>query len=220
MERILTSAINELTSLISWMIKIGIVDEQNYPSTRNKAGVDYIENGDIRDCLFLKKSVDYVMAYDTAVKNKAYAFRFLDGAICQISYAFEKETILKHRLAFFSSPYLDIYQNDPELYEGDELYGEVVSRNIVPFPFRFDYDQNATIGHPYSHLTLGQYEGCRIPVSSPVSPAQFVRFVIMNFYNKAWVKHAVDFPSERIVFKDTIREEELTIAHLCLGCYK
>ena len=51
----------------------------------------------------------------------------------------------------------------------DEIYADVVGREVVPFPLRFDYDarvKKQEVYHPACHLTLGQYTNCRIPVSS------------------------------------------------------
>jgi hypothetical protein len=42
----------------------------------------------------------------------------------------------------------------------DEMYAEVIMKNIVPFPLRFDFDSRTGVvrelEHPVSHLSLGQ----------------------------------------------------------------
>ena len=80
----------------------------------------------------------------------------------------------------------------------DEIYADVIARNIVPFPVRFDYDGrdgiHEELAHPKSHLTLGQYENCRIPVTSPMTPFWFVDFILRNFYHTAFGRYADKLP--------------------------
>ena len=75
---------------------------------------------------------------------------------------------------------------------------DVIKKNIVPFPIRFDYDCRdevvVNITHPKSHLTLGQYQNCRVPVSAPLTPYIFALFILRNFYNTAFNKY-----SEKII---------------------
>ena len=55
-------------------------------------------------------------------------------------------------------------------------------KNIVPFPLHFDFDSPIEIvrelEHPISHLSLGQYEHCRIFVSTGLPPFYFISFVL------------------------------------------
>ncbi len=73
------------------------------------------------------------------------------------------------------------------MYLDDEVDGDGVAGSVVPFPVRYDYDgrdgRHEELAHPKSHLTLGQYECCRIPVSAPVTPYWFVDFILGNFYD-------------------------------------
>ena len=123
--------------------------------------------------------------------------------------------------SYFPSPSLEHFQNDPELYLLDEIYADVVARNIVPFPVRFDFSNDASkfveIHHPYSHLTLGQYENCRIPVCSPVGPLTFGAFILHNFYNSAYRKYSDELPTGPLLFANTITAREREIPHLVLG---
>ena len=98
----------------------------------------------------------------------------------------------------------------------DELFIDIVSRRIVPFPLRFDYDAEAAtdVEHPHCHLTLGDIKGCRIPVSAPLTPRWFIEFVLRNFYQtdehdfvSSLPKHGLDFPS-------TITGNEAALMHM------
>ncbi len=83
----------------------------------------------------------------------------LDGALIQMSYEFSNFSLQRHRLAFLPSPVLEEFQTAPQAYLDDEISADITMRNIVPFPFRFDYDARdghfAEMVHPKSHLTLG-----------------------------------------------------------------
>ena len=122
---------------------------------------------------FALRNRPYGEIYQHLVQERAYNVKMLDGALIQMMYTFADRTLQRHRLAFFSAPHLENFQNDPEIYLEDEFYADVVARNIVPFPLRFDYDDqdgHQELVHPKSHLTLGQYENCRIPVTAPMAP--------------------------------------------------
>lgn len=124
-------------------------------------------------------------------------------------------------LSYFPSPDLEHFQNDPEAYLQDEVYADIIDRNIVPFPIRFDFSDDETdfeeIHHPRSHLTLGQYKNCRIPVCSPVSPLTFGGFILRNFYNTAFRKYSDSIPVSRFSFADCITAKERGIPHIVLG---
>ena len=61
----------------------------------------------------------------------------LDGALIQMTYEFSDKKLRRHRLAFFPSPHLEEFQNNPDIYLDDEIYADVVAKNIVSFPVRF-----------------------------------------------------------------------------------
>ncbi|MCB2183593.1 MAG: DUF2290 domain-containing protein [Desulfobulbaceae bacterium] len=136
----------------------------------------------------------------------------LDPLPLQIMYRFDNEEIVAHRLAFFPSPFLEEFQNNPEIYLDDEMFAEVTMKNIVPFPLRFDFDSSdeifQEIHHPKSHLTLGQYQNCRIPVSAPLTPYHFISFILRNFYNTAYKKYCEKISPFHLFFNKTIAYQE------------
>ena len=132
-------------------------------------------------------------------------------------YTFADEALQRHRLAFFPAPHLEEFQNNPAIYQDDEMYADVVARNIVPFPIRFDYDvQEAHHGldHPKSHLTLGQYQNCRIPVTAPMMPFRFIDFVLRNFYHTVYARQADGLPIGNGLFAESIRPAERDVVHV------
>ena len=140
----------------------------------------------------------------------------LDGALIQLQYTIVGGRVEKHRLAFFPSPDLSEYQNSPEIYETDEIYADVVMRNIVSSPIRFDFDRAAFVDdiHPMSHMTIGQYKNCRIPVGGPLSPYLFIHFILKAFYNTALRKCSDGLTRFKYTFEPTITTREQEHLHL------
>ncbi|WDM68103.1 DUF2290 domain-containing protein [Xanthomonas cucurbitae] len=142
-------------------------------------------------------------------------------AIVQLLYDFLGDDLVGHRLSYFPSPSLEPFQNEPELYENDEIYAEILKKNIVPFPIRFDYSsddaKHVEVNHPKSHMTLGQYQNCRIPVFSPVTPIVFAKFMLRNFYNTAYCAYESRISIQTTFFPSCITENEQGIPHLVLS---
>ena len=166
------------------------------------------------------KENDYRILYDLQVRQRMFNVRMRDGALLQISYEFSKRSLQWHRLAFLPSPIHKRFQDVPDTYLKDSKYGDIFDGNIIPFPVRFDYDirknRQQTPEHPASHLTLGQYKECRIPVSAPIAPHQFIDFVIRYFYHTSTRRYADNLPPIKFFFEDSIAPEERQIVHVVI----
>ncbi|MCP4367381.1 MAG: DUF2290 domain-containing protein [Deltaproteobacteria bacterium] len=165
------------------------------------------------------KNISYTDIYDRLKEQRAYIAIMADGAMIQMMYAFRNGKLERHRLAFFPSPHLEEFQNDPEIYLDDEVYAEIVNKNIVPFPIRFDFDNREgvceEVVHPKSHLTLGQYRNCRIPVSSPLMPFHFIEFILRNFYDTAHSKFSNKlYRTHKKLFDSSILRAEKNIIYV------
>ena len=108
------------------------------------------------------------------------------------------------------------------MYAEDELYVDILDRRIVTVPIRFDFDDDDAVRcpleHPTSHLTLGQYKNCRIPVSSALTPYQFISFIITNFYHSANSKS--DLQEFKDKFDESIFPEERELIHINTPIYR
>ena len=144
--------IKQIENITSSLIKVGLSVEQNFPSSQN--GSIYI-NGK-QDLSIALKNISYKEIYTVLEKDKNYNIKMIDGALIQLMYLFEEDKLIKYRLAFFPSPSLEEFQNNSEIYEIDEIYADVIAKNILPVPIRFDYDPKSSIKieHPSSHLTI------------------------------------------------------------------
>lgn len=204
------------------LVECSLCDEQNFPAMKESSGHTLITIPNDPDfAISLKSELDYREIYRRLDETRAFNFRMLDGALVQLLYDFAGGDLVGHRLSYFPSPSLEPFQNEPELYEDDEIYADVLEKNVVPFPVRFDYSSDEAIHvdirHPKSHLTLGQYKNCRIPVFAPITPILFTRFLLMNFYGTAYeaVERKIKIPLT--FFPGCITEDEQSIPHLALN---
>lgn len=211
----------QINKLISYLVETGLADDQKFAFRRAaKAQTVQITFEGAEHVSVALRDRDYDEIYLGLVKRRAYNVKMLDGALIQMMYKFTGSNLQRHRLAFFPAPNLEKFQNAPQIYLEDEIYGDVVSGNIVPFPLRFDYgaeeDRYEELTHPKSHLSLGQYNNCRIPVTSPVAPGRFVDFILRNFYDTKTNQYVNELPSYDCSFESSISPAERGIIHVVI----
>lgn len=211
--------ISEIRSITVQLVQLGLCDRQNLPSIwENKSGISQITLNKPGSLSTALRNVPYRELYEIVNEEGSYNLKMLDGALVRMLYTFDHHGLFSHRLAFFPSPHLEEFQAYPDIYLQDEIYADIISRDIVPFPIRFDFDRSdeihVEVHHPKSHLTLGQYEKCRIPVTAPLTPFVFVEFILRNFYNTALRKYTDKIHFRGLRFSDTITKKEQEIPHL------
>ncbi len=212
---------DELNRLTSQLIELGLSDDQNYAIIRevgkNRSEVTF--EGDSGLAYVLKNNL-YTEIYSEIKKNRDYNVSLPDGGIIQMQYIFQDDEVVKHRLGFFPSPDLSEFQNEPEVYMSDLVYAEIVESKVVTTPFRFDFDLEAFVegDHPRSHVTIGQYKNCRIPMRSAVSPFRFVEFILGSFYNTAFRNYRDHITGMDLLNPQTITDVESRRVHFSLQC--
>lgn len=214
--------LSQLAQLTEAMVGLSLSNDQNFPSTRGEPERQFeITVNNAGRMTTALKNISYREIYLELDQARCFNMKMLDGALLTLRYRFQDGEISEHSLTYFPSPDLEYFQNNPEVYLQDEVFADIVARNIVPFPVRFDFsnDDNkfVEIHHPRSHLTLGQFKNCRIPVCSPVSPLTFGHFVLRNFYNTAFRKYSDDLPVSSLIFSNSISPGEREVPHLVLG---
>lgn len=212
---------NHIEALTADFISLSLCNDQNYPQlTKTSGNHEEVTFCGDQNLSIVLKNMPYKDLYSELERTRAYNIKMLDGALIQIMYLFENGNIKKHRLAFYPSPDLEEYQNNPEVYEEDEIYADILMKNIVSFPVRFDFDSSDEIFkehyHSKSHLTLGQYKNCRIPVSAPLSPTKFIDFILKSFYNTAHRKFSENIKMHEGSFPACISNNEKARTHLFL----
>ncbi len=214
--------LQQIKTLTEALVEMSLSNEQNFPTTHGKTNAMFeITVNTAASMSVALKNVAYCDIYGELEKARCFNIKMLDGALIILRYRFRLGTICEHSLSYFPSPDLENFQNDPEVYLEDEIYADVIAKNIVPFPVRFDFSDDpkkfVDVHHPYSHLTLGQYENCRIPVCSPLGPLAFGGFILRNFYNTAFRKYSEKVPVSRLAFANTITVKERMIPHVVCG---
>lgn len=208
----ITKSINNITRTL---IEFGICDDQNFVCEIQEGGYAKVAYSKFSDLSVALKNIAYRDIYEELNKNRQFNFRLLDGGLVQLLYTINNEQIIGHRLCYFPSPSFESYQNEPDLYlDESNYYADMIDRAILPVPIRFDYDpsNHRSIYHPASHLTLGQFKNCRIPVRSPICPATFINFILLSFYHTA----ALEIPHrfETTLFESTLTADEEKIVHV------
>jgi len=210
----------DIDGLISELIGKGVCDDSNFSAIRtsgSKADVTFSGSEHVSIAL---GDIEYDEIYRELADKRSYNMRLVDGALLQMMYRVEGDELLQHRLAFYPSPSLLPFQDDPDAYMRDELFIEIVQRRIVPFPMRFDFDAREgvyiDVAHPKSHLTLGDVKGCRIPVSAPLTPRWFVEFVLRNFYQTDTHDFIGGLPQHKIKFPMSITRNEVGLMHMVI----
>ena len=210
---------NEVNNITLKLIKIGLSDDQNFPThkciSKNKYEIAYAR---MRDLSVVLKNVEYEQVYQQLDNKRNYNVKMADGALIQMMYTYENSQLSSHRLAFFPSPFLHEFQNQPEIYEMDEIHADIIAKNILPVPIRFDYDpdNHQEVDHPKCHLILGQFKNCRIPVCSPIMPNVFISFILRSFYNTALRKFTDELNLKSNLFSTTITTKEQKLLHISI----
>lgn len=211
----------QFDDLIARLILSSISVKQFSPSVRKVPGGEILIGRRASTAIALR-DVPYDDAYKELDANDAYDIKLIDGGLLLLQYRFDaSEKLLQHRLAYFPSPALPTVDEAPELYEQDAVYGDIIERRLVRFPIRFDYApaDHVNLIHPASHLTLGQYENCRIPVAGALGPGAFCMFIIRNFYGRAYKQHKNIF-NRRFISLDrveSITDDERRLCHFVHG---
>lgn len=213
------SEINRITNVL---VKNSFTLDQNWPVRKENK----IVFNNFKNTAFTLKDNSYIELYSELIKNREYNLKFIDGSLVQMLYKFDNRgrSIAGHILSFY--PNLSEYYLDVELLinedDLDNQISKILNKQIIPFPLRFDYSQIIQENHPASHLTLGNYTNCRIPVSRPISPKQFILFILNNFYSNTGIKN-IDIRFTKIIneigdsklsFQFTISKFEKKYIHL------
>lgn len=211
----------QLDDVYSRLIFTGLSVKQFYPKEQNFVGGG-ISIGDLPLGSISLRDISYEEIYMEIESNDGYHIKLPDGGLLIFQYTFHGSgRLTKHRLCYFPSFELPTIDEAPHLYENDELYGDVVLKKLVRFSIRFDYDPDShkDVEHPKSHLTLGQYENCRIPVDAAVSPNAFVMFLLRNFYSRSYRKNKnkLDKKPHPIPSMSTMTDAERRIAYFMNG---
>lgn len=211
------ATLREISQITSDLIEVGLSVDQNFPVLRDRPqNVRELGFGPSEALSQTLRNVPYATAYEALREGRAFNVSMIDGGLLQFLFRFRSGDLTHHRLAFFPSPDLLEYQNNAEVYELDDMYSDVIERNVVTTPVRFDFDRDAFVemDHPMSHLTLGQYRNCRIPVTGPLSPYMFTNFILRAFYNTTYRRYSGEIREHDYDYGPTITQAESRFMHI------
>ena len=200
------------------LAKVGLSDDQQDPILRRRREAFTEITFDNAELVSrAMKGIPYADVYEEFVRHRAFSIKLLDGALVQMAYAFRDDTLVRHRLAYLASPHHVPFLEDPTGYLNEEEHVFAPAK-IDPMNARFDYDgdpnRHRDVWHPKSHLTIGQYQHCRVPVSSPLTPVQFMEFVLRHFYCTEAKDYVTDLPRSSAFFPTSISPEERSVIHV------
>lgn len=166
------------------------------------------------DGVFLAERAHHSMKnYRHWVENACYSAMLFDGALLQVTYVFENEEVVGHRLAYVPCPF-ELDPHDLEDLEPTFVLDVAAESGFdlisLRTAIRFDYDPiEAKPGHPAVHLTLNESHS-RIACAGPVTLHQFLIFVFDEFYLGAGnlSKYFKGFPKMSADFRTITHAEE------------
>lgn len=211
------ATLNQINRLIRYLVEASLADDQQFAFQRQSDVVEItFENaGYVSGAL---GDMSYADVYRDFARHRVFNAKLLDGALLQMMYVFANGALRQHRLAFFPAPHLEQFERDHESYDNDQMYADIVARKILPLPIRFDYDsreaRHQDVAHPKSHLTLGEYTHCRIPVTGPLTPHRFVDFVLRSFYQTPTGDLVSGLPRFRGGFASSMTPAERDVLHV------
>jgi hypothetical protein len=210
----------QIKCITTSLIEVSLCNDQNIPI--KKPNVPSWDNCEIvipsKEVVSALKNVKYEELYSVMNQNRNFNFRLIDGALLTMQYEFKNDKVLRHTLGYYPNPDLLAFQENEEIYLEDDVYLDIFDKRVMVVPLRFDFDNREDVPidviHPRAHFTLGQFEKCRIPVTRPLMPCQFVHFVLRNFYNSAYMKYKDKIYISEEKFEETITANEKKIVHI------
>jgi len=186
-EQIYKSLLTDIKKTISELYVKGLVrDEQGIVARQtgnDSYEISFSGKTDANHVLFDKHaSISYVM--NALLKERQYTILLYDKSIVQAEFCVNGNEISKERLVFIKKYNRRISREEIAIADAadDDWFAE---EEGIPLYLRIDYDPSSHVeyDHPTAHLTLSNIETCRIPIQDAVTFSEFIRFVLLHFYD-------------------------------------
>ena len=129
----------QINQRLRYLVRVGLADEVQGGFRRQVGRRIEITFPNAEYVSRALRDVEYGQIYRDLVRERVYNVRMLDGALIQMMYEFSGARIRRHRLAFVPAPHLYDFQSSQDVYLEDEPHGDVVAKDIVPFPLGITY---------------------------------------------------------------------------------
>lgn len=147
---------------------------------------------------------------DVLLKELQYTVLLYDKSLFQAEFEISDNKIIKERLVFIKKHNRIWNMKEIEEYEStdEDWFAE---QEGVPIMIRIDFAPKEHVEgkHAATHLTISNHESCRVPVKGIVSFSEFVRFVLLQFYDMN-----LDIKVCRLDESDTITKLERQMIHI------
>lgn len=160
--------------------------------------------------IILDKHITATEIIEELLKNLQYTLLLYDKGIIQAEYEISNDKIVKERLVFMKKHNKIWDFKEIDAYEAEDK-DWFMEEDGVPIMLRVDYAPTDHIDgkHAATHLTLSNHECCRIPIKGVVTFSEFIRFVLLHFYDIKLDKSVFRFDEE-----DTITNLEKQMMHI------
>lgn len=158
--------------------------------------------------------IDYIMKQ--LLENQQYSILLYDRSLIQFEFILEDNVIKKQRMLFIKK-HNKIWDKDEIVsissIQDVDFFDYFFENEGIPTMIRVDYDKDNSINcdHPVSHMTISNYETCRIPIKSLMSCTKFIKMILYHFYD---LKIDKKYPDFEYIDNDTITEDEKNMIHL------
>ncbi len=163
-------------------------------------------SSEFKDSILLE---DYKEIYNIIVKNYDYDIKLNGNAFLQFTYEKDKnDNIIYIRYAYYDCPIetktYEEFLKDELGYDyvlcGDEFFEEYdqyktelnLKNNVTPIRYEYSQKEYLPLKHAISHLHIGYNNEVRIPMSTIITPCEFVAFILRHIYYKVWKKRMDD----------------------------
>lgn len=147
---------------------------------------------------------------EVLLKDLQYTVLLYDKGLIQAEYEVINNKITKERLVFMKkhNKIWDAKEIQEYEAEDEDWFSE---EKGVPIMLRIDYAPKDHVEgeHAATHLTLSNHESCRVPIKGIVTFSEFVRFILLHFYNIKLDRSIYRFDGE-----DTITNLEKQMIHI------
>lgn len=120
------NTLTQIRRILEYLAEVGLSDDQQFPFLRQH-GLTEVTFGNARLVSRSMKAIPFADVYAEFVRNRVFSAKLLDGALVQMTYAFDGGDLAKHRLAFLASPHLVRFEEDPIRYLDDDRYADIMA---------------------------------------------------------------------------------------------
>ncbi len=90
----------DMDGLISKLIEQGVCDDSNFSAIRCSGSKTEISFSGAQHLSIALRDIEYTKIYSALADKRSYNMRLIDGALLQMMYRLENDSLLQHRLGF------------------------------------------------------------------------------------------------------------------------